>query len=191
MAHGTAGYILGGFPKTAARNIQAFHAIGIVDAEIDLDQFIIDKDALDRSRDPLLAEAAHDAEEIAAFRDGPLADVNVIKQTETYPAAINGLDILIDNGLNQLVLRLIGNDGVKIVGSFFLGLDNFLGFGFFCYLSNCFLVDGYQTIGFFFALGCRFIFAIGMAVGGLLPKPCGDFPASHLPREYCRLVVRR
>ena len=163
MAHGAAGHILGGFPETAARNIQAFHAIGVVDAEIDFNQFIIDKDALDRSLDALLAEIAHDAEEIAAFRDGPLADVNVIKQTETYPAAINGLDILIDNGLNQLVLRLIGNDGVKIVGSFFLDLDNFLRLGFFRYFSNGFLVDGYQTIGFFFALGCRFIIVIGMA----------------------------
>ena len=63
------------------------------------------------------------------------------------------------------MLRLIGNDGVKIVGSFFLDLDNFLRFGFFRYFSNGFLVDGYQTIGFFFALGCRFIIAIGMAVG--------------------------
>ena len=62
---------------------------------------------------------------------------------EPDTAAVHRLDFLIDNGLDQLVLWLVGGDGVEIVGGLHLGLDHLLGFRFLLNLSDGILVDGY------------------------------------------------
>ena len=45
----------------------------------------------------------------------PVTDVDVIEKPEPDATAVHRLDFLIDNGLDQLVLRLIGGDGIEIV----------------------------------------------------------------------------
>ena len=120
MAHSSTGHILCGFPEAAPWHIQSFHTIGIVDAQINLYQFVINEDALDGSLNTLLAETTHHAIQIAAAWDSTVAYIDVIKQSQTYTASINSLDILIDNGFDKLILGFISGDGVEIIRSFFL-----------------------------------------------------------------------
>ena len=79
----------------------------------------------------LLTETAHSAIETGAFGNRAFADVNVIKQTESHTAAVNGFDVFIDDGPYESVLRLIGRNGVEILVVFLVTLDHFLGFGLF------------------------------------------------------------
>ena len=118
-----------GFSETAFRYIQAFHAVSVVDTEVDLDKLIIDKDALDSSLYSLLTEATHHTVKIGSCRDGSFTDVYVIEESETYSTAVNSCDVFINDCLNELTLWLVVADGVEVFTCFLLRFHNLLGFG--------------------------------------------------------------
>ena len=158
LADCAASNVLDSLCETALWNIQAFQAIGVIDAQVDFHQFIIDQDTLYRTFHTLLTETAHSAIETGAFGNRAFADVNVIKQTESHTAAVNGLNVFIDDGFDELMLRLIGGNGVEILVVFLVTFHYLLSFCLFgdfghgMFIHHLFTLY-FTVVGFLFPLG--------------------------------------
>ena len=130
---------------------------------MNLYQLVLVEDALDGSLDTLLSETAHCAVETGALGHRPLANVDVVEKAEPDTAAVNGRYLLIDNSADELVLRLVGGDGVEVLGSLLLPFHHFLGLGFLGNFADCFLIDGLPAL-----FGLVLWFCVVAARGGLV-----------------------
>ena len=108
----------------------------------------MNQDALDVSLHALRAEAAHLGIDVCTLGHYHLIDFDVIEKTEAYPAAIHGLDVLVNDGLDEIRLLVSIGNGVEVVGCHLDLLHNFLRLVIITQALHDTLIDGELSIGF-------------------------------------------
>ena len=99
--HGAAGHVLARLAELAFRHIQPFQPVGVVQREADLDQLVTHEDAADAAFHPSGGKAADRGIQVGALSEGASVYLHIVQQAQTHTRAVHGLDVLVDDGLDE------------------------------------------------------------------------------------------